>query len=92
MTVLEIIFWLLVFIVFYAYVGYGILLYSLILLKRLTGFSVKKAADPSYEPDVTLFIAAYNEKDFVAEKVKNSQELDLSCRKTAYGLGHRRIR
>jgi cellulose synthase/poly-beta-1,6-N-acetylglucosamine synthase-like glycosyltransferase len=25
---------------------------------------------------VTLFIAAYNEKDFVAEKIKNSQELD----------------
>jgi len=81
MTVLEIIFWLLVFIVFYAYVGYGILLYSLILLKRLTGFSVKKAADPSYEPDVTLFIAAYNEKDFVAEKVKNSQELDYPAEK-----------
>ena len=76
MTVLEIIFWFLVFIVFYAYVGYGILLYSLILLRRFTGYSVKKTADHGYEPDITLFIAAYNEKDFVAEKVENSRELD----------------
>jgi cellulose synthase/poly-beta-1,6-N-acetylglucosamine synthase-like glycosyltransferase len=30
----------------------------------------------TYEPDVTLFIAAYNERDFVAEKVRNSRELD----------------
>jgi cellulose synthase/poly-beta-1,6-N-acetylglucosamine synthase-like glycosyltransferase len=36
----------------------------------------KKKIDYSYEPDVTLFIAAYNEKDFVTEKVKNSRELD----------------
>ncbi len=81
MTLLEIIFWFLVFIVFYAYIGYGILLYSLILLKRLTGRSKKKTVDPGYEPDVTLFIAAYNEKDFVAEKVKNSRELDYPSEK-----------
>lgn len=81
MTVLEIIFWLLIFIVFYAYVGYGIVLYLLILLKRITGTSVKKTANPGYEPDVTLFIAAYNEKDFIAEKVKNSRELDYPSEK-----------
>ena len=81
MTVLEITFWLLIFIVFYAYIGYGILLYSLILLKRFTGNSVKKTVDSGYEPDVTLFIAAYNEKDFVAGKVKNSLELDYPSEK-----------
>jgi cellulose synthase/poly-beta-1,6-N-acetylglucosamine synthase-like glycosyltransferase len=61
--------------VFYAYIGYGILLFILIKIKRLV--TVKKIESISgYEPDVTLFIAAYNEKDFVAGKIKNSLELD----------------
>lgn len=81
MTMLKIIFWILVFVVFYAYIGYGILLYLLVRIKRLTRASRKKEADYDYEPDVTLFIAAYNEKDFVAEKVKNSRELDYPADK-----------
>lgn len=81
MTALKITFWFLLFIVFYAYVGYGIILYVMVLIKRLTGLSDKKVVDYSYEPDVTLFIAAYNEKDFVAEKVKNSRELDYPADK-----------
>jgi len=76
MLALKIIFWSLLFIVFYAYLGYGILLYAIIKLRRMLGLSPKKSQDSGYEPDVTLFIAAYNEKDFVAEKVKNSRELD----------------
>ena len=76
MLIIQIIFWTLLFILFYAYIGYGILLYSIILIRRLLGFSKAEQPDSTYEPDVTLFIAAYNEKDFVAEKVKNSRELN----------------
>lgn len=36
----------------------------------------KAVIDENYEPEVTLFIAAYNEKDYVAAKMKNSLELD----------------
>ena len=75
MTALKITFWILLFIVFYAYIGYGILLFILIKIKRMAGRS-KAEFKTGYEPEVTLFIAAYNEKDFVAEKVKNSLELD----------------
>ncbi len=75
MTALKITFWILLFIVFYAYIGYGILLFILIKIKRMAGRS-KTEFQTGYEPEVTLFIAAYNEKDFVAEKVKNSLELD----------------
>ena len=75
MVALKITFWILLFIVFYAYIGYGILLFILVRLKRI--FSRKKPVNrKGYEPDVTLFIAAYNEKDFVAKKVENSLELD----------------
>lgn len=76
MTTLKITFWVLLFIVFYAYVGYGILLFFLVRVKRL--IKGRPAADltDGFEPDVTLFIAAYNEKDFVDAKIKNCLELD----------------
>ena len=74
MIYLEITFWALLFIVFYAYIGYGILLFFMVRLKRI--FSNKKRdIDEDYEPDVTLFVAAYNEKDYVDAKVKNSSEM-----------------
>jgi len=74
MEFLEIFFWVLLFIVFYAYLGYGILLFFLIRLKRLF-FGKKKIINTDYEPDVTLFVAAYNEKDYVDAKVQNSFEM-----------------
>jgi len=79
MKAIEIIFWALIFIVFYAYVGYGILLFFLVKLKRI--LSSKKQLLADYEPEVTLFIAAYNEKDFVEAKVKNSGELEYPSEK-----------
>jgi cellulose synthase/poly-beta-1,6-N-acetylglucosamine synthase-like glycosyltransferase len=36
----------------------------------------KRIHDPEYEPEVTLFVAAYNEKDYVDEKVQNSFSLE----------------
>ena len=81
MLVLKITFWSLLFIVFYAYLGYGILLYALVKIRRILGLAPKKVVNTDYEPEVTLFIAAYNEKDFVAEKVKNSRELDYPASK-----------
>ena len=76
MTAIEVLFWVFLFIVFYAYIGYGILLFVIIRIRRMFGFSKERVPYPDYEPDVTLFIAAYNEKDFVDAKVKNSRELD----------------
>ena len=76
MLVLQILFWILVFIVIYTYVGYGVLLYALVKLKRIFRLGKKNAPDADYEPEVTLFISAYNEKDYVAGKMHNSLELD----------------
>ena len=80
MNVVELIFWACLFIVFYAYIGYGILLFLLIQIKRLLGRG-ELITSTDYEPEVTLFIAAYNEKDFVDEKVKNSHDLDYPTNK-----------
>ncbi|MBN2614584.1 MAG: glycosyltransferase family 2 protein [Bacteroidales bacterium] len=74
MTTIQIIFWLLLFIVFYSYLGYGILVFVLVRIKKV--FFQTTKAETSYEPEVTLFVAAYNEKDYVDAKVENSFSLE----------------
>ena len=67
-------FWFGLFIVFYTYIGYGILLYLIVRIKE----TVKKKAIhplPASLPDVTLFIAAYNEEDIVRQKMENCRNL-----------------
>jgi cellulose synthase/poly-beta-1,6-N-acetylglucosamine synthase-like glycosyltransferase len=76
MTILEILFWLFVFIVFYAYVGYGILLFMIIKVRRILGKGKRIEGNTDYEPEVTLLVAAYNERDYVEMKVNNSLALD----------------
>ncbi len=75
MIYLIIIFWFFIFLIFYSYIGYGILLYVLVKLKRIF-FKQKSFDNIDYEPEVTLFVAAYNEKDYIDLKVKNSFDLD----------------
>ncbi|MBK7712947.1 MAG: glycosyltransferase family 2 protein [Bacteroidales bacterium] len=81
MNVLKIIFWLMLFLVFYTYLGYGLVLYIIVFIRRITGFHKPFAPDTGYEPDVTLFIAAYHEKEYVREKIRNSRELDYPADK-----------
>jgi cellulose synthase/poly-beta-1,6-N-acetylglucosamine synthase-like glycosyltransferase len=76
MLILKILFWILAFIVVYTYVGYGIVLYFIIKLKRIFKPGKTPGVDASYQPEVTLFIAAYNEKDYVADKMANTLSLD----------------
>ena len=78
MLTLKILFWAMLLIVFYTYLGYGILLYIIIRLKRLFKGKPMKAVLPSDEelPTMTLMICAYNEEDVVAEKMANTLALD----------------
>lgn len=75
MKVVEILFWIAVFVVFYTYIGYGLLLYLLVRIKRMLKKS-DKAGDPDEWPDVTLFITAYNEEEIVQAKMANTRALD----------------
>ena len=78
MLILKILFWVCLFIVFYTYIGYGILLYIIIRLKRLFCGKPQKAVLPADDqlPTMTLMICAYNEEDVVAEKMENTLALD----------------
>ena len=72
MDAVKIILWVLIFIVFYAYLGYGILLFFIIKIRRILGLRKVFTGNEDYEPEVTLLVAAYNEKDYIDAKVKNS--------------------
>ena len=74
MTPIEITFWLSVAILFYSYLGYGILLIALNALKRLF-YPSRKSRVPELLP-VTLIVAAYNEECILFEKIKNTLQID----------------
>ena len=74
-SLFVIVFWTSVFLTGYAYVGYAVLLWIMVKIKELIK-GEKKLHETVEFPDVTLLIAAYNEKDYVECKVKNSCELD----------------
>lgn len=78
MLTLKILFWATLLIVFYTYIGYGILLYIIIRLRRLFKGNPQKAVLPQDDelPTMTLMICAYNEEDVVAEKMENTLAID----------------
>jgi poly-beta-1,6-N-acetyl-D-glucosamine synthase len=64
---IALLFWLCVGGVFYAYVGYPLVLTALASLRKRPGGSY-----PPHTPGVTLVIAAYNEQEVIAAKLENS--------------------
>ena len=76
LPITEILLWVLLLAVFYTYLGYGLIVFVLVKLRRLTGRGRSVTFDPAFLPDVVLMVPAYNERDYVAEKVRNSLALD----------------
>lgn len=78
MLTLKILFWICLALVVYTYVGYGVVLYAMVLLKRL--FKRKGLRQPlpcdADLPDVTLMICAFNEEDIVDMKMANTHSLN----------------
>ncbi len=83
MIALKVAFWVCLFIVFYTYVGYGMLLWLLVRLKRIIRGKATPLVLPADDdlPDVTFMICAYNEEDVVAQKMANTRELDYPADK-----------
>lgn len=76
----QFLFFLCLLILFYTYIGYGILLYILIKLKRIfsvNNFTTNHAQDfQAVTTPVTVLIAAYNEADFIEDKIQNTLAQD----------------
>lgn len=64
-----ILFFLMAFVVFYTYVGYGIVAW--ILVKVLRSNDVPAVTQSDYYPNVTMIIPAYNERDYLTQKLQN---------------------
>ncbi len=77
-------FWFLLALLVYAYAGYALLLFGIVKLKRLIQKKKENAVTEDYEPTVCLFVTAYNEKDFVRQKVENSLSLDYPKEKMQF--------
>lgn len=68
---LEVFYWICLAVVLYTYVGYGLLVW---LINKIRG-AKEKAAPAGFTPPVALVIAAYNEEDYIEDKIKNTLEL-----------------
>ena len=78
--VIEILFWIGIGIVFYTYLGYGIVLYLMVKIKELF-VKPRLPRLPETLPEATLLIAAYNEEAIVASKMVNCRQLDYPADK-----------
>ena len=72
---MQIVFWACIGLIFYTYVGYGILLFFLV---KLRGSKINSRIfnDPDELPPLTHIIAAFNEEDYIEEKIQNAIDLD----------------
>ena len=75
MSFVIILFWFSLTVLFYCYIGYGLLLYIINAIRKLFP---RRTIFPTTNdlPAVTLVIAAYNEKDILEEKIRNSFDID----------------
>ncbi len=78
-------FWISLFVIFYAFIGYGILLFFLVKLRRI--FRGKRSIGTETAatlPTCTLIVAAYNEEDFIEQKIKNTLALNYPKDKISF--------
>jgi cellulose synthase/poly-beta-1,6-N-acetylglucosamine synthase-like glycosyltransferase len=79
MEILKFCFWFCMALVFYTFLGYGILLYIILKIKKI--FSNSKQNDKAglaevEMPPMTLMICAWNEADIIVEKMENIRHLN----------------
>ncbi len=74
---LQIIFWFCLGLVIYTYLGYGMVLYLLLKIRNI--FKKRQPVTESAEkdlPKVTFVVAAYNEEDYIEDKIRNNLAFD----------------
>ena len=82
---MEPLFWISLFIVFYTYVGYGVVLYLLVRIKRAMARKENINPPTSDElPSCTVIVAAYNEESVIEQKIINTLTLQYPKGKLHY--------
>jgi len=80
MSFLTIFFWISFSVLFFCYIGYGIILLLLNKLRHLFT-SPEKNTEPAEWPPVTLIVAAYNEEKVLEQKIGNTLAIDYPAGK-----------
>jgi len=80
MLFLKIVFWVSFFIIFYSYLGYGIFLWIYLRFKT-PGKATLPLHSISFEPEISLIIATYNEEAIIKKKIENTLSLDYPSNK-----------
>ena len=80
MSWIEISFWISFIIIVYAFLGYGLVLYTMVKIKRFIkpGHAI---FDANFEPYVTLIIPCFNEAEILREKIANCLQLNYPATK-----------
>lgn len=81
---LELIFWGLLILIFYTYLGYAMVLWVMVKVQKLFGIKNELKYDDEFEPEVCLFVTAFNEKDYVKQKVENAFAVNYPKEKIQY--------
>jgi cellulose synthase/poly-beta-1,6-N-acetylglucosamine synthase-like glycosyltransferase len=81
--ILKLLFWIFLIILIYTYAGYPLLLFAITRIRNFIKPEKKEQAS-IFEPHICLFVTAYNEKEFIQQKVENSLQLDYPKDKVQY--------
>jgi poly-beta-1,6-N-acetyl-D-glucosamine synthase len=82
MTIITIIFWITFSLIFYAYIGYGIIIKFIVYIKDRF---VSQISSGQFDfPPVTMIIAAYNEEIFIKKKIENCLSLNYPGNKLKF--------
>jgi poly-beta-1,6-N-acetyl-D-glucosamine synthase len=72
----QILFWFLLFAVFYSYLGYGIVLGLLVWIKNRLSTANNVPKSHAELPSVSFVVCAFNEQDWIQNKIKDSIAVD----------------
>jgi cellulose synthase/poly-beta-1,6-N-acetylglucosamine synthase-like glycosyltransferase len=78
---MEIIFWSAIGLITYTYLGYPLVLYFLIKIKKVIRERKIEFFSEREMPEVSLIIACYNEGEIIREKIENTLQLDYPSEK-----------
>lgn len=79
---LELVLWTGLFTVFYSYLGYGLLLFFLVKMKRL--LVARKSLQETDLPAVTFIVCAFDEEEWMADKIRNCLSFDYPTDKITF--------
>lgn len=71
---MSLLFWICLIVIFYTFIGYGLLMYCLVKGKAL--FCGKRETTLPYQPSCTVIIAAFNEEAYIRDKIFNTLALN----------------